>query len=318
MQNETLRVLGSNPFEDITAKTRLRQLLQTHQGRDKLFKVVQYFLRVKLWMSSVNYNLDYVPGAEFTAVERNLMTIVNTRRLFRVGRFVGEFVRMRLTLIKCSELVYIPVNGGQWIALFIQCQMICDMIARALMCVKSLCEDFAFLAQKGFFNSQVSDQLISLAVRCTLPVLLIDLFLNTLRLLQGMLDASRQPTETEFLLSKDSFSLLSRYDRVDKLRRRMTKPNPVNKTKEKKNESQIVEEKEEEGETNDVLVSSYQELLWKDFELHWIFVTELKLLLDLFVATSNLRRWDSVRGLVSIAGLFSGLLSVYRVWTYGR
>ncbi|KEG10714.1 hypothetical protein DQ04_03381060 [Trypanosoma grayi] len=314
MRHDALRVLGSDPFEDITAKTRLRQLLQTYQGRDKLFKVLQYFLRVKLWMHAVDYNPNYVPGAEFSAVERRLMTIVNTRRLFRVGRFVGEFVRMRVTLIKCSELVYIPVSGGKWIAVFIQCQMICDMIARALMCVKSSCEDVAFLVQKGFFHSQVADQLISLAVRCTLPVFLIDLFLNTLRLLQGILDASRQTTEKELLFSKDSFSLLSRYDRVDKLRRRMSKANFANKVNNDENENQIVEVEE----ANDIVVGSYQELLWKDFELHWIFVTELKLLLDLFVAMSYLKRWDSVRGLASICGLFSGLLSVYRVWTYGR
>ncbi|EKF30973.1 hypothetical protein MOQ_005201 [Trypanosoma cruzi marinkellei] len=322
MQNDTLRVLGSNPFENITAKTRLRQLLQTHQGRDKLFKVVQYFLRIKLWMDSVSYNPNYLPGAEFTAVERNLMTIVNTRRLFRVGRFVGEFVRMRLTLIKCSELVYIPVYGGQWIALFIQCQMICDMFARALMCVKSLCEDVAFLTQKGFFNSQVANQLISVSIRCALPVFLIDLFLNTLRLLQGIRDASQKPVKKELLLSLETFSLLSRYDHVDKLRRRMSKSNPLGKGKVDDDDDEDEDDEGvqmlEMGAENEIIVNSYQELLWKDFELHWIFVTELKLLLDLFVALSNLNQWKGVGGLVSIGGLFSGLLSVYRVWTYGR
>ncbi|ESL10793.1 hypothetical protein TRSC58_01467 [Trypanosoma rangeli SC58] len=317
MRSDALRVLGRSPFENIAPKTRLRQLLQTHQGRDKLFKVVQYFLRLRLSMDSVNFNLNYVPGAKFTAVERNLMTIVNARRLFRVGRFVGEFVRMRLTLIKCAELVYIPVQGGQWLASFIQWQMLCDMFARALMCVKSLCEDIAFLTQKGFFNSQVADQLISLAVRCTLPVFLIDLFLNTLRLLQGILDASRKPDKNELLLSKDSFSLLSKYDRVDKLRRCIGRPNPLDKGKVDDAEEEELR-RAEAAQENEIVVNSYQELLWKDFELHWIFVTELKLLLDLFVALSNLNHWDSLRGLVSMGGLCSGLLSVYRVWTYGR
>nr|CCC95773.1 unnamed protein product [Trypanosoma congolense IL3000] len=315
MSAANLRVLGSDPFKDITTKARLRQLLQTHQGRDKLFKVVQYFLRIKLWKDSVSYNISYVPGEDYTAVERNLMTIMNTRRLFRVGRFVGEFVRMRLTLIKCSELVYIPARGGQWVAFFIQSQMICDMVARLLMCVKSLCEDIAFLAQKGFLHSNVAEQLISIAFRCTYPVLLIDLFLNTLRLLQGVVDASHRPEEKENQSSADSFSLLSRYDRVDKLRRGIRRSINESKSKEDKQPAKVPKDEEED---NVVLVDSYAELLWKDFELHWIFVTELKLLLDIFVVMIGVRRYENLRGIASIAGLFSGILSVYRVWTYGR
>ncbi|KAG8345654.1 putative Peroxisomal biogenesis factor 11 (PEX11) [Trypanosoma vivax] len=315
MRHDTLRVLGNDPFQGITAKARLRQLLQTHHGRDKLFKVAQYFLRIKLWMDSVPYSTVYAPGSGYTTAERNLMTIVNARRLFRVGRFVGEFVRMRVTLIKCSELVCIPFCGGQWVAFFIQSQMICDMVARALMCLKSLCEDVAFLAQKGFLHGHVANQLISIAVKCTFPVFLIDLFLNTLRLLQGILDASRQRSRREALLAKDSFSLLSRYDCVDKLRRWTSKSNPSPNVNDDARDSKLVEAVEN---SDVVLVHSYAELLWRDFELHWVFVTQLKLVLDIFVAIANLKKWDGARGAVSVAGLFSGLLSVYRVWTYGR
>ncbi|CBH18231.1 Peroxisomal biogenesis factor 11 (PEX11), putative [Trypanosoma equiperdum] len=310
-----LRVLGSDPFKDITAKARVRQLLQTHQGRDKLFKVVQYFLRIKLWRDSVAYSTSYLPGGHYTAVERNLMTIMNTRRLFRVGRFVGELVRMRVTLIKCSELVYIPARGGQWVGFFIQCQMICDLIARLLMCVKSLCEDVAFLAQKGFLHSNVAEQLFNIAFRCSHPVLLVDLFLNTLRLLQGVIDASHQPDEKEVISATYSFSLLSRYDRVDKLRRGMCESKGDGKSKDDRQNSKIVKAR---MENNVVLVDSYAKLLWKDFELHWIFVTELKLLLDIFVAFASMKRYEAARGVASVAGLFSGILSVYRVWTYGR
>lgn len=102
---------------------------------------------------------------------------------------------------------------------------------------------------------------------------------------------------------------------MDKLRGRINKPNPTNKVNNDNEESQVLGGA---GENNEILVHSYQELLWKDFELHWIFVTELKLLLDIFVALSNLNAWESLKGIVSIGGLFSGLLSVYRVWTYGR
>ncbi|KAG5506545.1 hypothetical protein JIQ42_06797 [Leishmania sp. Namibia] len=313
---EALRVLGRNPFEGITTKTRLRQLLQTHQGRDKLFKVAQYLLRIRLWWDSVDFNVNYVPGEKFSRMEKNLMTIINSRRLFRLGRFFGEFVRMRVTLIKASELVYIPVNGGQWVALFIQCQMLLDMLARGLLFVKSLLEDVAFLVQKGFFHSNVAGRLIYVATRCGLPVLTIDLFLNTLRLCQGVLDASATESSNGIMFSKHSFSLLSKYDRVDKLRRKL-----ASTTDEEEKLKEVLREQQsaanDANDENVVYVDSYAQLLWTDFELHWICVTEAKLLLDIFVALSSLRGWK-LQGTVSTAGLFSGLCSVYRVWTYGR
>ncbi|EPY28794.1 hypothetical protein AGDE_10279 [Angomonas deanei] len=346
-QKETLRVLGQNPFEGIATKTRLRQLLQTHQGRDKLFKVAQYFLRVRLWWNSVDFNINYLPGEEFSRLEKNLMTIVNSRRMFKLGRFFAEIVRMHVTLIKASELVYIPVSGSQWVALFIQSQMILDMIARLLMFVKSLFEDVAFLVQKGFFHGNVAGKLIRIATRCGLPVLCIDLFLNTLRLYQGILDASttNQNAGETYALSTESFSLLSKYDRVDKLRRKLAAQASASNGKQTRNDggagaagrksTPLIKEgnpltakasspdagegsSEEGSEDSIVFVDSYAKLLWTDFELHWICVTQTKLLLDIFVATSNFYQWKGVQGPVSIAGFCSGLCSVYRVWTYGR
>lgn len=67
-----------------------------------------------------------------------------------------------------------------------------------------------------------------------------------------------------------------------------------------------------------VYVDTYAQLLWTDFELHWIFVTETKLLLDIFVALANILEWKGMQGYLSAAGLLSGFCSVYRVWTYGR
>ena len=66
------------------------------------------------------------------------------------------------------------------------------------------------------------------------------------------------------------------------------------------------------------VVQSYLALFWYDFELHWIWITELKLLFDIFVATSVVREWKAWKGPVATMGLLSGMLSVYRVWTYGR
>eukprot|EP00796_Vickermania_ingenoplastis_P000652 gene653-369_t len=284
LKGDAFRVLGKNPFEGITFKTRLRQLLQTHQGRDKLFKVAQYVLRIKLCCNDVEFNINYVPGAQedFSRLEKNLMTIMNSRKLFRVGRFVAEFVRMRVTLIKATELVYVPMQDGKWLAFFIQCQMVMDIVARLLMCVKSFCEDVAFLMQKGFFHNSVAGALMSISYRCGLPVLCIDLCLNTLRLIQGIVDASVGDPGDVSVVPKDSFSLLSKYDRVDKLRRKIEAAG---------NEAQGAKSSSsEQVDENEVIVSSYAQLLWTDFELHWIFVTEMKILLDMFVAIANFRQ----------------------------
>lgn len=309
LKGEAFRVLGTNPFEGITVKTKLRQLLQTHQGRDKLFKVAQYVLRIKLCANAVDFNINYVPGAheDFSRAEKNLMTIMNSRKLFRVGRFVAEFVRMRVTLIKATELAYLPIQDGKWLAFFIQCQIVMDIIARLLMCVKSFCEDVAFLMQKGFFHSSVAGALMNVSYRCGLPVLMIDLCLNTLRLVQGIVDASVAEAGDETFFHNNSFSLLSKYDRVDKLRRKL-----------EANNAQVAVQQSAQTDENVVVVGSYAQLLWTDFELHWIFVTEMKILLDMFVAIANFRQWKGVQYPVSVAGLFSGFCSIYRVWTYGR
>lgn len=313
LRGDVFRILGKNPFEGITVKTRLRQLLQTHQGRDKLFKVAQYLLRIKLCANDVEFNINYIPEAqeEFSRAEMNLMTIMNSRKLFRVGRFVGEFVRMRVTLIKATELVYLPMQNGKWLAFFIQCQMVMDIVARLLMCVKSFCEDVAFLMQKGFFHSSVAGALMGISYRCGLPVLTIDLCLNTLRLIQGIVDASVVDPVNKSIAPKDSFSLLTKYDRVDKLRRKIA-------AMQESVEPESPAKSEDNVDDNVVIVGSYAQLLWTDFELHWIFLTECKILLDMFVAIANFRQWKGVQYPVSIAGFFSGLCSIYRVWTYGR
>ncbi|CCW69560.1 unnamed protein product [Phytomonas sp. Hart1] len=315
---EPLRVLGRNPFEDITTKKRLRQLLQTHQGRDKVFKVVQYLMRIQLWWDSVTFQTNYLPNEKFTSNEKILMTILNSRRLFRLGRFFGEFERIRITLIKVSEIIYIPSTGGKLLPLFIQGQMLFDLLARSLMFVKCFCEDIAFLVQKGFIHYTIVGKLISIATKCGLVVLAIDLCLNTLRLSQGLIDASSHERVVDDIISKESFSLLSKYDRVDKHRRKVLSES---NDKAKNAVDTICDPNEESKKSDDinyvVYVDSYPKLLWIDFELHWIFITEVKLFLDIFVALSGYNRLNN-QGYVSIAGLFSGLCSVYRVWTYGR
>lgn len=367
---DRLKITSHDPFQELTLKTRVRQLLHTHQGRDKLFKVLQYGLRLKLWWQGVDAQAAYIADSSrtLTTTEKNLMTTMNTRRLFRVGRFVGEFVRLHVTLIKCSEIIY-SQSRSSTMSLFLQLQMVIDIVARVLMLVKSMCEDVAYLAQKGFLHTNVADRLLQISAKCALPVLTVDFALNTLRLAQGMLDAATPADQLASAVQPSvgrdrSFSLLTEYDTVDKIRRRGTpagttpppqspsqqditvpavtaassrddlesgddsaSPTPKGTTPVGQNNSSFLWDSSDAANAEDrrrcdassiVVVNNYAMLFWADFELHWVFVTELKLLLDIFVALSVLRRWQQWKGVVSVAGFASGLLSVYRVWTYGR
>jgi hypothetical protein len=67
-----------------------------------------------------------------------------------------------------------------------------------------------------------------------------------------------------------------------------------------------------------VCVHSYKQLLWSDFELHWACVTQVKLTLDIILCSARVLNWTgSGDSFFASCGLLSGLLSVYRVWTYG-
>lgn len=188
-----------NPFEDVTIATRLRQVLHTHQGRDKMFKCIMYFLRIYMWMKNIKLNFMFIEGASeenFTLVERNYMTIMNSRRLFRLGRFVGEWVRIQVTLLKSAQLIYAPSNN-RWVSYFVQLQMVLDVCARLLLFAKCICDDLAYVSQKGFLHSAVAGKLLYVGARLAVPVMTSDLFLNSLNLAQRILDSRHVVTVKE-------------------------------------------------------------------------------------------------------------------------
>jgi hypothetical protein len=271
-----LMVNSYNPFEEVTFGSRVRQVLHTHQGRDKVFKVVQYLVRLLLSFrsekSQLNWHFVAPKGQEASALENNLTILTNGRRLMRIGRFVAEFVRLRATFRKCSEIEFSPSR----LTTTLQIQMLLDIVARMLSCCKAVMEDIVFFVQKGFLNAALEPKLLRYASVLGLPVLLIDLYLNTLRMAQGIVDArvtapaaigegetsekapvdqasgqptGRKPRTTQVSLlpppgeapvshrksvtpspresphlqnaaSQDTFSLLTNYSKVDKLRKR--------------------------------------------------------------------------------------------------
>ena len=422
-----LHVNSYNPYAEVTLRSRVRQVLHTHQGRDKVFKVAQYTLRLLLWAESANVNWHFMSrtkGANATTLEQTLTTLTNGRRMFRIGRFVAEFVRIRATLIKCSEIQYSPPA----IRFTLQLQMLLDIIARALMCVKSVLEDVVFLVQKGLLNRDLEQVLLRHAAKLAVPVLLIDLYLNSIRLAQGVVDARAQPQEhppvatalipassaavmpakgfgmgtpprTPTAAQADgnsTFSLLSTYQKVDRIRKQSaSSPSPVIGRTSSNLEAILVaqghkrqsppptrvmtspttivtpttatalpSEVESSGESTptpddgrlspeeplgndsslvcwdsyrkkgfadhrqgsgdlvpspgEVMVDSYWKLFWQDFEMHWIGVTQIKLLLDVMVGVARVFDWRTGEAFFASCGLMSGLLSVYRVWTYGH
>lgn len=538
-----LFVNSYNPFAEVTLRARIRQMLHTHQGRDKLYKVALYVLRLAVWSQGSMNNNNFVPadqrGADaFTSLQRHVMTVTNIRKLFRVGRFVAEIVRVRVTLAKCSAIVFSP-SASPAMRWFLQSQMLSDLLARVIMVVKCVLDDVAFSSRKAFLHSSLEGKVMKWVARLSIPALVIDLYLNTVRLTQGIRDAqpSAAPTPdgrgsplTLGPPGSGAFSLLSNYSQADRLRdseknrRRSTVgPSPLGSTlpsfrdsatatafaaaaaaaaaettagggptataegagaaaatrrsfgvrgaatpspsqtppflsasstpppeggpkqgadagaapaaaptrpahvrrhseptkgttpmrpvvaplvpmiaqgdtaasrssgqpqpqQESQPHDQAQSQREGSGPHTEqdestqgssgpttpmasqlngssmifyssisamgpkagsgslggatsiggavalsgsgspsskladdyIPVDSYATLFWQDFELHWVCVTQLKLLLDIFVALSMLNDWTRLEGATSCCGLMSGLLSVYRVWTYGR
>jgi hypothetical protein len=370
MPSGALRVDKYNPKDQsqgkVTLTHRIRQLLYTHQGRDKLFKCVQYLLRLLLWMRGVeaqhfNREEKHKHMHRFSLMERNLMTIINGRKLFRLGRSFSEMVRVRVTFLKCSELLLQP-SLNPYMVLFLESQMVVDILARLLFSIKLASDDVGYLARKGFLHARIEDRMTEFGRQFALPVIFFDLYLNTTRLVQGLFDAKHDsapndpgsplhPPEGLGERKKSAFSLLSQYDSMNRMRKSST-PQPQRKPQDRDGSPtpQMVLHSESdssggeentaapkldaqsplpvsgqptpsaESDANYILVNSWVELLWKDYSLYWVCLTQLKILCDLVVALSLIHQWNHKRtgGLVSTCGLISGLLSVHRVWVYGR
>lgn len=364
-----------SPFANVNTVTRVRQLLHTHQGRDKLFKVLQYILRMYMWVKGTSMgSLTFIQGADasrFSVVEKNYMTVLNSRRLFRIGRFFGEWVRLRATLIRCSELIYSP-SLSPITSILIEIQMVLDFIARSAMLIKCSCDDIAYFSQKGFLHSNVAEAAINLSTNIAVPIMVSDMILNTLKLIQGFMNAchsahklalaskvSNNDGLSDSKPERTTISLLAAYDAIDRLRRQSsagllspttntpstakppqqatatggskaspnaprppkqpstpTQPFPTRKPPSPSSSTSSVIDDETPPTLS--LTRNVLELFWKDFELHWVLVTQVKLMLDFYIALSSRDRWQNVQGKTATFGLISGLLSVYRVWTYGR
>mgnify|MGYP001568391620 FL=1 len=174
----------------VALEHRLRQVLYSHQGRDKMFKVLQYALRLKLFFEGVRYTNTFVADADetqFTLTERNLMSLTNARRLFKVGRFWSEFIRMQTAIVRCSELMYVDYCNGAVLA-FLQFQMVLDILARFMGTLKSVADDVAYAARKGFLHGNIEERANAFALRFVVPTIAIDFFLNLLRVAQCAVD----------------------------------------------------------------------------------------------------------------------------------
>jgi hypothetical protein len=365
-----LNVKEADPTVAQSYASHLRQMLHAHHGRDKLFKVVQYSLRLYLWGRGIEANVAFIPDADdaqFTAAERTLMTITNTRRMFKLFRFVGEFARARLTLARIAALVDLQRQYPPRTLAWLQLQMVLDVIARLVMCVKSVLDDLGWAARKGFLHSRWELYILNLAGKLSLPALSIDLFLNTVRLAQGIVDAAAPLPSAEQLRRRSSavasigamtsgsrvvpdddsptpFSLLSTYDELDRIRRDSCSQEGVLGVSSRSPvfpstpgiQSPASLENVSSGiafcgpsipsgasgapRQRTLVVHTYHALLWRDVELRWIMLHQIKLILDLIVAGMMVAqvRSSSAMAATAVCGIASGMISVSRVWVNGR
>ena len=190
-------------------------VLDSVPGRDKVFKIVQYSYSLLAYHKGF-HEVDFgvrTDDASYSRYERNAMSIQNTRRLFKIARFIGEWERIQTALSRCNELVYYAEQSASMV-LFVQAQMLLDITARLLGCVKSFLDDVLYFSRIGVLNSTIHRPLERLCPQISLPVIGIDIFLNGLKLLQFIDNAS----SGHRVRHRKSFSLLARYEINEKRR----------------------------------------------------------------------------------------------------
>jgi len=333
-------------------RTHVLRALSSNQGRDKLLKIAQYILRFHVWLSGISeVEFNKKMDDSYTRSERNAMTIQNTRRLFRVGRFVSEWVRIRVAIMKCSELLIDPNADVYWV-LFMQSQMMLDIIARFLSCVKSVLDDVLYFSRKEVINPALHEPLERLNPKLFIPVLLIDMYLNMLRLLQCVLDKITQRRAQH----RQSFSVLARYD-INDMRRSidvlpldlgasMVSGGPGGPSLPR------VSPPSKEGEAcltpipspptllgdafpprsinfvgplspkppqpslpsfPPIKVNQLLSIMYNDPEIYWLCATQMKTSIDLFVGVCYAYDLSVSKGIVTSLGVLSGCLSICKI-----
>ena len=186
----------------------LIQVLSSVPGRDKVFKIIQYAYSFRAWRAGFD-EVDFGVRADesYSSYERNAMSIQNTRRLFKIGRFIGEWERIHTALVRCSELLHYAEQSFS-VVVFIQFQMLLDIAARLLGCLKSVLDDVLYFSRIEVLNPVIHRPLERLCPRIGIPVILIDIFLHSLKLAQFIENA----LSGHRVRHRKSFSLLARYE----------------------------------------------------------------------------------------------------------
>eukprot|EP00760_Papus_ankaliazontas_P032998 PhM_4_TR6124/c0_g1_i1/m.4594 len=311
------------------------RVLTSNQGRDKVLKIVQYLIRFHLWFSGVGeVEFGVKRDDSYTRLERNAMSIQNTRRLFRIGRFIAEWIRIRVTILRCSEL-FLDHSDVQSMV-FMQSQMFLDILARLLSIIKSVSDDVLYFSRKEIINPALHEPLERLNPKLFIPVLLIDMYLNFLRMAQYTVDKLMGRK----MRHRQSFSLYSRYDINDQRRHSPlpdmptpmigpfaspgtgpTLDSPYRSSAPQDPDNEIsphdtftIEADEPETPTADIsLLRRVASLCWRDDMLFWMCMTQAKYSLDLTVGISYAYDLPVSKGIVTLLGLTSGIISTWKI-----
>ncbi|KNH03763.1 hypothetical protein XU18_4839 [Perkinsela sp. CCAP 1560/4] len=327
----------------------LLNVLNNVPGRDKVFKVIQYSYSFRAWREGFQaVDFGALPDAQYSSDDRKAMSIQNTRRLFKIARFVGEWERIQLALLRGSELLHYPEQPVKTM-FFIQIQMVLDILARLLSCMKSFLDDILYFSRIGVLGPGVHRPLEKICPRIAIPVIFIDIFLNSLKLIQFIENASTG----QCVRHCKSFSLLARYEINEKRKTvlpvmfhanrltyknwishqntqgypllRFTKNSPPMEKNQLRQANGMTLQKALSGVSRKRALLVLLQWTWRRIrdlgvisyynkEILWCWVSLAKFFIDLTVALSYAFQLKCVhRGHVTVLGILSGVLSVCKI-----
>jgi hypothetical protein len=168
-------------------------VLTTSEGRDKIFKTVQYLLKLAVW-TLLQPNLlpagtDTFRGQWSTRLRGNCQTVRNGRALFALGRWIP----MVLDLAECLSSLKASLSAGtrqtrttRLVLLLILCFRIgASVLRNVLRDFVHLCDKELFGFRHSMLPARASRNVQSLATLSWVVISSADLFLHSWRLSAG-------------------------------------------------------------------------------------------------------------------------------------
>jgi hypothetical protein len=165
-------------------------VLTTSEGRDKIFKVVQYTLKLSVWIMLQRHVLpDGTAAFRAEWAERlagNYLTVRNGRALFKLGRWAISFLDLKDALAELSRATSTPFDGAmnskKWLLVGIVIRSVAAFLRNLLRDASHLFDKELFGFRRTALSVSHARRLHSAATALWLVIAALDVALATTRL----------------------------------------------------------------------------------------------------------------------------------------